>query len=66
MTVELRSRASLHHVEGGWFTANWHFSFDHHHDEAHGGAAIVRGETSLAIRAGAAGAEILLVETRDR
>lgn len=28
----LRPMASLHHVEGGWFRANWHFSFDHYHD----------------------------------
>ncbi|MEO6797484.1 MAG: pirin family protein [Candidatus Dormibacter sp.] len=28
----LRARASLHHVEGGWFAANWHFSFDDYND----------------------------------
>ena len=27
-----RSRQSLHHVEGGWFSANWHFSFDDYED----------------------------------
>jgi quercetin 2,3-dioxygenase len=26
--ILLRPRASLFHVEGGWFSANWHFSFD--------------------------------------
>src|SRR6478736_10435762 len=26
--IVLRPRSSLHHVEGGWFSANWHFSFD--------------------------------------
>jgi redox-sensitive bicupin YhaK (pirin superfamily) len=32
MTITLRPRASLHHEEGGWFSANWHFSFDTYHD----------------------------------
>ncbi len=27
-----RARKSLHHVEGGWFSANWHFSFDDYDD----------------------------------
>jgi hypothetical protein len=27
-----RRRATLHHVEGGWFSANWHFSFDDYED----------------------------------
>jgi redox-sensitive bicupin YhaK (pirin superfamily) len=30
----IRPSASLFHVEGGWFSANWHFSFDHYHDPA--------------------------------
>src|SRR3989442_4521196 len=33
-TVVLRPRASLFHAEGGWFSANWHFSFDQYWDEA--------------------------------
>jgi redox-sensitive bicupin YhaK (pirin superfamily) len=28
----VRPRASLHHTEGGWFSANWHFSFDDYND----------------------------------
>ena len=32
MTITLRPRGSLHHEEGGWFSANWHFSFDSYHD----------------------------------
>src|SRR2546428_693376 len=28
VTIVLRPRASLFHAEGGWFSANWHFSFD--------------------------------------
>ena len=42
MTIELRPRASLHHVEGGWFSANWHFSFDRYFDEAHMGVGDLR------------------------
>jgi hypothetical protein len=30
--ITLRPRGSLHHVEGGWFSANWHFSFDTYAD----------------------------------
>ncbi len=30
--ITLRPRRSLHHTEGGWFRANWHFSFDFYRD----------------------------------
>ena len=30
--ITIRPVESLHHVEGGWFSANWHFSFDTYHD----------------------------------
>jgi redox-sensitive bicupin YhaK (pirin superfamily) len=30
--LTLRRRASLHHTDGGWFSANWHFSFDDYDD----------------------------------
>ncbi|MGH2499461.1 MAG: pirin family protein [Candidatus Limnocylindria bacterium] len=30
--VEIRPRRSLYHAEGGWFSANWHFSFDRYQD----------------------------------
>lgn len=26
--ILIRPRRSLFHAEGGWFSANWHFSFD--------------------------------------
>ena len=42
MTVDLRPRPSLYHVEGGWFTANWHFSFDRYWDEANMGFGQLR------------------------
>lgn len=42
MTIELRPRSSLFHAEGGWFSANWHFSFDRYYDEAHMGVGDLR------------------------
>ena len=30
--IQLRPVQSLYHVDGGWFSANWHFSFDHYVD----------------------------------
>ena len=32
--IQLRPVQSLFHVDGGWFSANWHFSFDHYVDPA--------------------------------
>jgi len=42
MTIVLRPRASLFHAEGGWFSANWHFSFDQYWDEANMGMGDLR------------------------
>jgi hypothetical protein len=42
MTIALRPRASLFHAEGGWFSANWHFSFDQYWDEANMGIGDLR------------------------
>jgi redox-sensitive bicupin YhaK (pirin superfamily) len=30
--ITIRPRSSIHHTEGGWFRANWHFSFDDYMD----------------------------------
>ena len=30
--ITLRPPASLHHTDGGWFSARWHFSFDFYED----------------------------------
>jgi redox-sensitive bicupin YhaK (pirin superfamily) len=30
--ITLRPLSSLHHTDGGWFSANWHFSFDDYED----------------------------------
>jgi redox-sensitive bicupin YhaK (pirin superfamily) len=35
--ILVRPRRSLFHAEGGWFSANWHFSFDQYWDEANMG-----------------------------
>ena len=32
MTIKVRSRETIYHKEGGWFAANWHFSFDDYRD----------------------------------
>jgi redox-sensitive bicupin YhaK (pirin superfamily) len=42
VTIILRPRASLFHAEGGWFSANWHFSFDQYWDEANMGIGDLR------------------------
>ena len=42
MTIVLRPRASLYHAEGGWFSANWHFSFDQYSDEHNMGIGDLR------------------------
>src|SRR5437762_12874562 len=42
MTIVRRPRASLFHAEGGWFSANWHFSFDQYWDEANMGIGDLR------------------------
>lgn len=42
MTIVLRPRASLFHAEGGWFSANWHFSFDQYRDQANMGIGDLR------------------------
>ena len=40
--ITIRPVESLHHVEGGWFSANWHFSFDQYWDEANMGIGDLR------------------------
>jgi redox-sensitive bicupin YhaK (pirin superfamily) len=33
--ISVRPVETIHHVEGGWFSANWHFSFDTYQDPEH-------------------------------
>lgn len=35
MTVKIRRDAEISDVDGGWFRARWHFSFDTYHDPAY-------------------------------
>jgi redox-sensitive bicupin YhaK (pirin superfamily) len=42
VSVVLRPRQSLFHAEGGWFSANWHFSFDQYRDEHNMGIGHLR------------------------
>jgi redox-sensitive bicupin YhaK (pirin superfamily) len=40
--IELRHDASIYRVEGGWFAARWHFSFDHYRDPDNDGFGAMR------------------------
>jgi redox-sensitive bicupin YhaK (pirin superfamily) len=40
--IRLRPVRSLFHAEGGWFSANWHFSFDQYWDEEWMGLGALR------------------------
>lgn len=30
--IQLRKKEQIYHIEGGWFSGDWHFSFDHYYD----------------------------------
>jgi redox-sensitive bicupin YhaK (pirin superfamily) len=40
--VEIRPPSSIYHAEGGWFSANWHFSFDRYYDPKNMGWGTLR------------------------
>jgi len=40
--IKVRHRDEIYHKEGGWFAANWHFSFDEYHDPANMGFGTMR------------------------
>jgi redox-sensitive bicupin YhaK (pirin superfamily) len=40
--IELRRDAEIFQTEGGWFSARWHFSFDHYRDPANMGWGTLR------------------------
>ncbi len=40
--LELRRDAEIFQTEGGWFSARWHFSFDHYRDPANMGWGTLR------------------------
>jgi len=40
--IEVRPSDTIYHKEGGWFSANWHFSFDEYHDPQNMGFGTLR------------------------
>ena len=40
--IKLRPVSALFHAEGGWFSANWHFSFDQYWDPEYAGFGTLR------------------------
>jgi quercetin 2,3-dioxygenase len=40
--LRIRRDHQIHREEGGWFSARWHFSFDHYRDPAHDGFGAMR------------------------
>lgn len=40
--LTIRRDQEIHREEGGWFTARWHFSFDHYRDPANDGFGALR------------------------
>lgn len=40
--IKVRPRDTIYHKEGGWFSANWHFSFDEYYDPEYMGFGSLR------------------------
>src|SRR3989337_2634471 len=40
--ISFRRKDEIYHKEGGWFAANWHFSFDEYHDPENMGWGALR------------------------
>ncbi len=40
--IQVRRRQEIYHKEGGWFAANWHFSFDEYYDPQNMGFGTLR------------------------
>ena len=40
--IQVRRKQEIYHKEGGWFAANWHFSFDEYHDPQNMGFGTLR------------------------
>jgi redox-sensitive bicupin YhaK (pirin superfamily) len=51
--VTLRRADEIHHEDGGWFDARWHFSFDHYRDPEQMGVGALRVFNDDRIVAGA-------------
>ncbi|HEX2042795.1 MAG TPA: pirin family protein [Acidimicrobiales bacterium] len=51
--LTVRRAGEIHHEDGGWFEARWHFSFDHYRDPAQMGVGALRVFNDDRIVAGA-------------
>jgi redox-sensitive bicupin YhaK (pirin superfamily) len=40
--LEMRPASAIYSIDGGWFRARWHFSFDHYRDPDHMGIGTMR------------------------
>ncbi len=40
--IQIRPAKTIYHTEGGWFSANWHFSFDQYRDPTNMGWGLLR------------------------
>src|SRR3990170_1967237 len=40
--IDVRGKSEIYHKEGGWFSANWHFSFDEYYDAENMGFGTLR------------------------
>ncbi len=52
--IQIRPAKTIYHTEGGWFAANWHFSFDHDHDPSNMGWGLLRVFNDDRLQPGAA------------
>ena len=52
--IEIRRKAEIYHKEGGWFSANWHFSFDEYYDPQNTGFGSLRVFNDDTLRPGVA------------
>ncbi len=52
--IEVRRKDEIYHKEGGWFAANWHFSFDEYYDPQNMGFGTLRVFNDDTLRPGVA------------
>lgn len=52
--IQLRRKEEIYHKEGGWFAANWHFSFDEYYDPQNMGFGTLRVFNDDTLRPGVA------------
>jgi hypothetical protein len=44
--ITLRPRSTIHHTDGGWFSAYWHLSFDDYDDPRTPGSGTCASSTT--------------------